>query len=284
VLSEVGFPHATIREIAQRASVNPALLHYYFGTKSQLHEAVMTQIADEFITHARAIRAEHAKAAKEGRAPDIVKLLKGWGGSTIAYRRFMAESPSYTLNHEEVEKALEEGISFAEGLSPVDVELDSFGHARALSLAVMGQDDGGRLVDTGEVVSLPARTVLIAAGTQPNTVLARETDRLAGMIVEPLVQCAGGFRFHSPDVLKRIVETARAHDLIVIFDEIATGFGRTGRLFAADEAGVAPDIMTLSKAMTGGTMPLAVTVASTEIFEAFLSEDPETFRPTSSVS
>ncbi|MQA66059.1 MAG: pyridine nucleotide-disulfide oxidoreductase [Alphaproteobacteria bacterium] len=136
------------------------------------------QIADEFIAHARAIRAERAKAAREGCAPDIVKLLKSWGGSTIAYRRFMAESPSYTLNHEEVEKALEEGISFAEGLSPVDVDLDSFGHARALTLAVMGQDDGGRLVDTGEVVSLPARTVLVAAGTQPNTVLARETEGL----------------------------------------------------------------------------------------------------------
>jgi adenosylmethionine-8-amino-7-oxononanoate aminotransferase len=104
--------------------------------------------------------------------------------------------------------------------------------------------------------------------------LAREAERLAAMIVEPLVQCAGGFRLHSPDALQRIVEAARAHDVIVIFDEIATGFGRTGRLFAAEEAGVVPDIMTLSKALTGGTMPLAVTVASTEIFEVFLSGDP----------
>lgn len=105
--------------------------------------------------------------------------------------------------------------------------------------------------------------------------LAREAGRLAGLIIEPLVQCAGGFRFHSPEDLRRIVETARAHGVIVIFDEIATGFGRTGQLFAADEAGVVPDIMTLSKALTGGTMPLAVTVASAEVFEAFLSDEFE---------
>jgi adenosylmethionine-8-amino-7-oxononanoate aminotransferase len=81
-------------------------------------------------------------------------------------------------------------------------------------------------------------------------------------------------RFHSPEVLKGIVTAARAHDLIVIFDEIATGFGRTGQLFAAEEAGVVPDIVTLSKALTGGTLPLAVTVARREVYQAFLSQDP----------
>ena len=136
------------------------------------------EIAEEFLAHGRAIRAERAKAAKERRPPDLVKLLRGWGGSTIAYRRWMVESPSYTLNHEEVEKALEEGISFAEGLSPVAVDIDSYGHARALQLTRMDEGDGGRLVDSGEIVTLPARTILVAAGTQPNTVLARETEDL----------------------------------------------------------------------------------------------------------
>jgi NADPH-dependent glutamate synthase beta subunit-like oxidoreductase/NAD(P)H-flavin reductase len=136
------------------------------------------EIAEEFLAHGRAIRAERAKAAKEGRKPDLVKLLRGWGGSTIAYRRWMVESPSYTLNHEEVEKALEEGIGFAEGLSPVAVDIDTYGHARALQLTRMDEGDGGRLVDSGEIVTLPARTILVAAGTQPNTVLARETEDL----------------------------------------------------------------------------------------------------------
>lgn len=105
-------------------------------------------------------------------------------------------------------------------------------------------------------------------------ILAEQASALAGLIVEPLVQCAGGMKFHSPEALRRIVEVANAHGLLVIFDEIATGFGRTGRMFAAEEAEVVPDVVTLSKALTGGTLPLAVTVARTRVFEAFLSDDP----------
>jgi len=90
--------------------------------------------------------------------------LQSWGGATIAYRKRMIDSPSYTLNHEEVHKALEEGITFAEGLTPLAVKLDEYGHARALKAAVQG----------GGEVEIPARAILIAAGTQPNTVLARE--------------------------------------------------------------------------------------------------------------
>jgi adenosylmethionine-8-amino-7-oxononanoate aminotransferase len=104
--------------------------------------------------------------------------------------------------------------------------------------------------------------------------LERHRDELAAMLIEPLVQAAGGFIMHSPQTLARIVAAARRHGLLVIFDEIATGFGRTGRLFACQEANVVPDIITLSKALTGGTMPLAVTVAGTHVYEAFLSDDP----------
>jgi NADPH-dependent glutamate synthase beta subunit-like oxidoreductase/NAD(P)H-flavin reductase len=125
------------------------------------------EIADEFITHAKAIRAEREAAAKEDRAPEIAKLVNGWGGVTIAYRRRLIDSPSYTLNHEEVLKALEEDIRFAEGLSPVAVEVDANGHAKAIKLE--GQQDGEKVT-----AILPARTILVAAGTQPNTVLARE--------------------------------------------------------------------------------------------------------------
>ena len=125
------------------------------------------EIADEFIAHAEAIRAERAAAAREGRAPDIAGLVNGWGGVTIAYRRRLIDSPSYTLNHEEVLKALEEDIRFAEGLSPVAVEVDANGHASALKVA--GEQNGEKVEAT-----LPARTILVAAGTQPNTVLARE--------------------------------------------------------------------------------------------------------------
>ena len=90
--------------------------------------------------------------------------------------------------------------------------------------------------------------------------LERQADELAGMIVEPLVQGAGGMRFHSELVLRRLREVADRYQLILIFDEIFTGFGRTGSLFACEAAGVSPDIITLSKALTGGTLPLAVTI------------------------
>ena len=94
------------------------------------------RIADEFLAHARALRAERAAAKKEGRPARIAELLQSWGGVTIAYRKRLIDSPSYTLNHEEVEKALEEGIRFAEGLSPLAVEVDRYGHASGLKVAV----------------------------------------------------------------------------------------------------------------------------------------------------
>jgi len=109
-------------------------------------------IAEEFLSHGRALR----NASPEKRR----SLLKAWGGATIAYRRRMVDSPSYTLNHEEVEKALEEGIVFSENLTPERIEVDPYGHASAVRFK-------------GDV-ELRARSVLIAAGTQPNTVLARE--------------------------------------------------------------------------------------------------------------
>jgi len=130
-------------------------------------------VADEFLAHARALRAERAQAASEGRAPRIAELLQSWGGATIAYRRRLVDSPSYTLNHEEVEKALEEGIRFAECLSPSRVDVDAAGAARSIALRVQQRDADGKWSAGAEVV-LPARTVLIAAGTHPNTVLARE--------------------------------------------------------------------------------------------------------------
>ena len=103
--------------------------------------------------------------------------------------------------------------------------------------------------------------------------LADESVRLAAIILEPLVQAAGGMKFHSPEILQRISKLCSRYDLLLILDEIATGFGRTGSMFACEQAGITPDIITLSKALTGGTLPLAATVANNRVYEAFLSED-----------
>ncbi|MBV9556341.1 MAG: adenosylmethionine--8-amino-7-oxononanoate transaminase [Pseudolabrys sp.] len=106
------------------------------------------------------------------------------------------------------------------------------------------------------------------------TLLERHAGEIAGIIVEPLVQGAGGMLFHDAAVLKKLRDLADRFNVLLIFDEIFTGFGRTGTMFAGDAAQVTPDILTLSKALTGGTLPLAATVATKKVFEAFWSEDP----------
>jgi NADPH-dependent glutamate synthase beta subunit-like oxidoreductase/NAD(P)H-flavin reductase len=126
------------------------------------------EIAGEFLTHAAAIASERAAAEAENRPPRLAALLDSWGGATIAYRRRLIDSPSYTLNHEEVAKALEEGVRFAEALTPRAVTVDRFGHAAALEVTA----------SDGSAFTLPAKAILVAAGTQPNTVLAREDRRI----------------------------------------------------------------------------------------------------------
>ena len=110
--------------------------------------------------------------------------------------------------------------------------------------------------------------------TALDEMLSRKAETIAGIIVEPLVQGAGGMIFHEPIVLRRLRALADKYDLLLIFDEIFTGFGRTGSMFACQAAGVTPDIVTLSKALTGGTLGFAATVATRKVFEAFWSDDP----------
>jgi adenosylmethionine---8-amino-7-oxononanoate aminotransferase len=105
------------------------------------------------------------------------------------------------------------------------------------------------------------------------TMLAERADEVAAIIVEPLVQGAGGMRFHDAATQKILRALADRYEILLIFDEIFTGFGRTGTMFACRGLDVAPDIVTLSKALTGGTLPLAATIASRNVFAAFWSDD-----------
>ena len=102
------------------------------------------------------------------------------------------------------------------------------------------------------------------------------SETTAGLVIEPLVQAAGGMKFHSPEMLAEIYQLCKEHRILFIADEIATGFGRTGSMFACLEAGITPDVMCLGKALTGGMIGLAATLATEEVFEAFLSDRLET--------
>ena len=99
---------------------------------------------------------------------------------------------------------------------------------------------------------------------------------IAGVILEPLVQGAGGMKFHSPETLAAIAECCTRHDVLFIADEIATGFGRTGTMFACEQANIVPDIMCIGKALTGGAIGMAATAANENVFTAFLSDDEKT--------
>ena len=116
---------------------------------------------------------------------------------------------------------------------------------------------------------------IIATMPLDETIVTRHSDELAGIIVEPLVQGAGGMKFNDAATLQALRRICDKHNLLLIFDEIFTGFGRAGTMFACEQAGVVPDIITLSKALTGGTLPLAATVARKHVFDAFWSDDPQ---------
>ncbi len=144
------------------------------------------------------------------------------------------------------------------------------------TMAVCDPDEGMHALFAGAladqlIADLPRDEESAAA---LEALLARHGQELAGIVVEPLVQGAGGMIFHDPAVLRRLRAAADRHGLLLICDEIFTGFGRTGSRFAFEQAGIRPDIVTLGKGLTGGTSPLAATVATSDVAAAFWSDDP----------
>ncbi len=122
--------------------------------------------------------------------------------------------------------------------------------------------------ETAEACALRAADALA-------TVFDRHPGEICAVIVEPLLQCAGGMRMHHPAYLRRVRELCDAHGSFMIADEIATGFGRTGTLFACEQAGIQPDLMCVSKGLTGGFLPLAAVLATQSLYDGFLDESRE---------
>jgi NADPH-dependent glutamate synthase beta subunit-like oxidoreductase/NAD(P)H-flavin reductase len=144
-----------INEYGEDAIVNPL-------------DAASREILEEFLTHGKAVRKERERAHLTKEQPNFIKLVRQWGGVTIVYRRTMQESPAYINNHEELKKALEEGIYYLEALEPSAATLNQFGYVETLVCHRRVQKNENEWEALTEEVRIPARSIFIATGTQPN--------------------------------------------------------------------------------------------------------------------
>lgn len=132
-------------------------------------------VLEEFLEHGRLVRAERQRAAAAGEEPNFVPLVESWGGVSLVYRKRLQDSPAYRLNHEEVQKALEEGINFIECMNPAEAVPDEYNAVKALVFERLNYvAETGKFENTGEMHEFPARTVCVAAGTSPNVIYEKE--------------------------------------------------------------------------------------------------------------
>jgi NADPH-dependent glutamate synthase beta subunit-like oxidoreductase/NAD(P)H-flavin reductase len=134
------------------------------------------EILQEFLAHGKQVREERERSKAQHEKPNFIKLIHQWGGVTIAYRRRMQDSPAYINNHEELKKALEEGVFYSEALEPARVELDQYGHVKTLTCHKRIREIDHLWQATTEEVSLPAKSIFVATGTQPNVAYGFEHD------------------------------------------------------------------------------------------------------------
>ncbi len=142
--------------------------HFGIEVVRNQFDAIALPILDEYLIHGREVITERQRAAQQGEQPDFTKLIQQWGGVTIVYRRTIQESPAYKRNPEELSKAFEEGIYYAEGLEPTSVLLDNHGHVTALQCRIRVLDKEGVWVYTDDTKIIASKAIFIATGAQPN--------------------------------------------------------------------------------------------------------------------
>jgi len=208
-------------------------------------------------------------------ATRLAAMLPGAGTDDALGHVFLCDSGSVA-----VEVALKMAVQFWRNRGETRNRIVSFRYAyhgdTMGAMSVTDPDEGmHRLFEGYFPAQILAELPRDAAGRAAfDALLARHRGEVAAVIVEPLLQAAGGMKLHDAATLVAVRDTCRRHDVLLIADEIATGFGRTGTMFACEQAGVIPDIMCLGKALSGGVLSLAAVAAGARVFDAFLSDDP----------
>ncbi|MBI1180419.1 MAG: adenosylmethionine--8-amino-7-oxononanoate transaminase [Alphaproteobacteria bacterium] len=235
--------------------------HPHIAEAMQRQLAEMPHVMFGGVAHEPAFRLATRLAAL---APgDLNRVFFAEGGS-VAVEVAMKMALQYFINRGQRERC--RFVSFLGGYHG-----DTFG-----AMSVCDPEDGMHALFQG---NLAANHVLPLPETPQQmsefaAFLEEKAAHVAGVIVEPLIQGAGGMRFHDAEVLRGLRAACDRHGVLLIFDEIFTGFGRTGRMFAAEEADVVPDILCVGKALSGGVTPISAAIARDHVFEAFLSDDP----------
>src|SRR3990167_1027510 len=158
---------AQVEKISKRYTV--LVKHGSETHLQQQLDPISREILAEYLRHGQAVQKEREEAKAAGRLPNFIHLIREWGGVTIAYRRSIQESPAYINNHEELKNALQEGVYYVEGLEPISVDLNEYGHVETLVCRKRIRNQHNEWITTAEEVHLPARSILVATGTQPNT-------------------------------------------------------------------------------------------------------------------
>ena len=207
----------------------------------------------------------------------LTKILPGTGTDAALNHVFFCDSGSVA-----VEVALKMAVQYWRNRgNPSRHQFVAFRHAyhgdTTGAMSVSDPEEGMHALFAGVIPEQIMVDVPPDAGALDTfeKLLAARRHEIAGIVIEPLVQAAGGMKFHDPEILAGIRTACARQEILFIADEIATGFGRTGTLFACDAADVVPDIMCVGKALSGGAISLAATIANQRVFGGFLSEDDD---------
>lgn len=161
----------------EKVLANYEILVAEFGEEAVINrfDEEEIRVLQEFLEHGKEVQAERERAKAAGEEPNFVPLVRNWGGVSLVYRKRMQDSPAYRLNHEEIEKALEEGINFIELMNPTEAVPDEFGAVKELIFERQNYDaETGKFSNSGEFITLGAKTVCVAAGTAPNVIYEKE--------------------------------------------------------------------------------------------------------------